>query len=143
MGTESKIAGSISAAASFFLIVFIILPALSQAGEGFQQVYDNLDLKKNTKLHAKEYWKGVEGKEVSWSGAIFDVRGGRGKAQVFVANSSRTAHRGYNIVLVMHDMEKAAKLKKGQKIRFRGNLHDYDLGRQGGVVLTLTEAEIL
>ncbi len=112
-------------------------------GLSFGYVYDNLDLKKNTKLYTREFWKEVEGKEVVWKGIVFDVRGGRGKAKVYVVNKKRAPVKGYNIILVIYDISNAAKLKKGQKIRFRGYLHNYKSGKRGGVVIILRDAEIL
>lgn len=112
-------------------------------GVSFESVYDNLDLRKNTRLYVREYWKGVEGKEVVWSGTVFDVRGGRGRAELRIWNKARAAARGFNISVVVYDVQKAALLKKGQRVRLRGLLHDFDSGRRGGVRITLREGEIL
>lgn len=124
------------------VFTFAALGAAAAAELGFGQVVDNLDLQKNTKLHVREYWEGVRGRVLSSSGTVVDVKGGRGRAQVIVANTSRRLVRGHNIVLVMDDEQRAAKLRKGQQIRFRGALHDYRSARHGGVVLTLSNAEL-
>ncbi|MEW6109142.1 MAG: hypothetical protein AB1632_08290 [Nitrospirota bacterium] len=130
---------------SVLAVAFISYAGLAAADvkKDFQKVVDNLDLRKNTKLHVREYWKEIEGKEVVWSGIVFDVRGGRGKAEVLVANKIRPAVRGYNIALIVYDVSRAAKLKKGQRIKFKGYLHGYSAGRHGGIVITLRDAEIL
>ncbi len=125
-------------------LVFVagaMLPAAAR--ESFQAVVDNLNINKNTKLHVKEYWKGIEGQEVVWSGVVVDVKGGRGKAQVMVHNKTRPSVKGSNIIIIVHDISKAAKLKKGQNIRFKGMLHNYSQGRGGGIVITLRESDIL
>ncbi|GAB4489100.1 MAG: hypothetical protein OHK006_20360 [Thermodesulfovibrionales bacterium] len=125
-----------------FAFMFAAFGAAAAAELGFGQVVDNLDLHKNTKLHVREYWDGVRGRGLSSSGTVVDVRGGRGRAQVIVANKSRRLVRGHNIVLVVNDEERAARLRKGQQVRFRGVLHDYRSARHGGVVLTLSDAEV-
>lgn len=111
--------------------------------ESFQSVADNLDIARNTRLHIKEYWKGMEGQGVVWSGVVQDVKGGRGRAEVLIHNKARGTVRGYNIIIVVHDISKAAKLKRGQSIKFRGVLHNYSQGKRGAVVITLREADIL
>lgn len=115
---------------------------LVSAAESFKNVVDNLDLKKNTKLHVREYWKGIEGKEVMWSGTVFDVKAGRGKAEILIADKSRQTIKGYNIKIVVYDLSKAAGLKKRQTVRFKGYLHDFSAGRHGGVFISLRDAEI-
>lgn len=125
-----------------FMMAAVLFSGNAYSGESFQKVYDNLDLRKSTKLHVKEYWKEMEGKEVSWSGIVHDVQGGRGKARVLVANKTRPLLKGFNVILIVYDIEKAAKLKRGQAISFKGLLHDFKAGRHGGVVMTLNEAQL-
>lgn len=108
----------------------------------FPQLIDHLDERKNTKLHAKEYWSNIKGKEAIWSGEVVDVDGGKSKAKVYIADKSRPTFKGYNIVLVTHDVAKAANLKKGQKIRFKGLLDDYD-SKEGGAIIKLKEGDVL
>ena len=107
-------------------------PAL--AGPSFGTVVDNLDLRKNTRMHAREYCKSVRGEQVSWSGVVHDVRGGKTRAKVYVADRSRPLHAGYNIVVTTTDLEKAASLKRGQNVRFTGSLDDCTLKNAGAVI---------
>ena len=118
-----------------------VAPATAPAGS-FAEVVDNMDLRKQTKLKTKEYWQKVKGTEVTWSGVVYDVQGGSSKAKVYVADKSRPLHSGYNIAAVTHDIEKAASLKKGQSIRFKGNLDDFRNKDAGGIA-TVVNAQIL
>ena len=43
---------------------------------GFGELVDHMDSRKQTSLHAKEYWQNVKGTEVTWSGVVYDVKGG-------------------------------------------------------------------
>ncbi len=108
----------------------------------FPQLIDHLDERKNTKLHAKEYWSNIKGKEVIWAGEVADVDGGKSKAKVYIADKSRPTFKGYNIKFETHDITKAANLKKGQRIRFKGLLDDYD-SKEGGAIITIKEGTIL
>jgi hypothetical protein len=108
----------------------------------FGQLVDNLDQRKNTKLHTQEYWKTVKGQEVTWSGEVVDVDGGSSKAKIYVVDKSRPTYKGYNIVVVTSDVAKAMTIKKGQKLRFKGLLDDYDR-KDAGAVVELKEATVL
>lgn len=110
----------------------------------FTQVADNLDLRKHTKYHVKEYIRMNRGMEVKSSGKVVDVVGGRGKVRILVANSARRTIKGFNIVLTMYyDLDKASTLRKDQFIRFKGYLHKYKAGRNGGIIIYLREAQLL
>lgn len=43
-------------------------------------------------------------------------------------------YKGYNIVVYIQDVDKTAKIKKGQHVRFSGTLHDYSAKRAGAVI---------
>ena len=116
------------------------LPVLAGKSIAFGTLVDHLDVRKNTKLHAKEYWRNVEGSEVRWSGVVENVRGGASKAKVYIANKTRPTYKGYNIVVVTLDVPKAANLKKGQHVRFKGMLDGYS-AKRAGAVITLSEGE--
>ncbi len=111
-----------------------IAPA-GAAAPTFAQVVDGVDGGKNTKLAAKENWKKFKGQEVNWSGVVnqVDTKGSKA-AMVYVADKSRPLYKGYNIKLITSDLEKAASFKKGQTIRFKGIIDDYDSKDQGAVV---------
>jgi len=95
----------------------------------------NVDTSKKTSLFVKQYWSDVKGQEVTWSGKVKDVKGGRGKAEVFVANKNWKTHNGYNLVLVTGDVPSAARLEIGQNIRFTGKLNKYKASRSGQLTL--------
>lgn len=117
------------------LAVGLMVGAVAAQSLAFSTVIDNLDLQKNTKLHVTEYWKSVRDQSVSWSGEAFDVQGGkRSVVKVFIADKSRPLYKGYNIVVVTTDVTKAAAIKKGQRVRFTGTLHDYSSKRAGAVI---------
>lgn len=112
------LAGGIAAAASY----------------EFGTVIDNLDRRKVTKLHAQEYCKDARGADVSWSGKVYDVKGGRRSAKIYVANASRPIYRGYNIVAVTTDLDRAANVHKGQSVRVRGQIGRCTLKDNGAIV---------
>jgi hypothetical protein len=115
---------------------------VAQQNLSFTTVVDNLDLRKNTKLHVREYWKSIQDQQVSWSGEAYDVQGGaKSRVKVYVADKSRPLYKGYNIVVTSNDVEKAANIKKGQRVRFTGTLHDYN-ARRAGAVIEITEAQL-
>lgn len=123
-----------------FMLRYLVAPAAllvcapALAGPSFGTVVDNLDPRKNTKLHAREYCKSVKGEQVSWSGVVHDVRGGKSRAKVYVADKSRPLYSGYNIVVTTNDLDKAASLKRGQAVRFTGTLDDCNLKSAGAVI---------
>jgi hypothetical protein len=96
----------------------------------------------NTKLAAQQYWKAVDEQEVTWSGEVIEVKGGRNEANVYVADKSQPLYKGYNIVVKTYDVEKAANLKKGQTVRFTGELSRYKVKRVGAVI-TIGKARLL
>jgi hypothetical protein len=106
-------------------------------------VFNNLDLQKNTRLHVEEYWKTANNQERTCEGMVVDVRRDRGGAEVFVAVPSRITFRDYNVVLTVPDITAAADLNRRQMIRFKGVLASYRAGREGGVILTMRGVELL
>lgn len=124
---------------STLLIGAVLLSAMGitpvSAGPTFAEVVDGVDGSKNTKLAAKENWKKFKGQEVSWSGVIHQVDSkGSKEAKVYVADKSRPLYKGYNIELITSDIEKAAGFKKGQTVRFKGIIDDFDSKDPGAVV---------
>lgn len=107
----------------------------------FGTVIDNLDRRKVTKLAAQEYCKEAKGNDVSWSGKVYDVKGGRRNAKILIANSSRAIYRGYNIVAVTDDLDAAAKVKKGQQVRVKGRISRCQL-KDTGAIIELDGAEV-
>lgn len=112
------------------------------AGVTFGQVVDGVDTSKNTKLSSKEYWSKVRDQEVTWAGEVYEVQGGKSRAKVYVADRSRPLYKGFNIVLVVNDLSRATKLRKGQHIRFKGRLDDFK-SKRAGAVIELSDGQIL
>lgn len=134
---KRSLAMTVAAAAMLLAVSMAIAANLS-----FDAVVDNLNMNKNTKLHAREYWRSIEDQQVSWAGDVYDVHGGaKSHVKIYIANKSRPLYKGYNIVVSTRDVEKAAEVKKGQRIKFTGNLHDYT-ARYAGAVIEISEAEL-
>ena len=131
------------------VVATCVLVAVGFAGcqksyvKAMDDVFNNLDLQKNTRLHVEEYWKTVNNQEHSCEGMVVDVQRDRGGAEVLVAVPSRITFRDYNVILTVPDVTVAADLKRRQTIRFKGVLASYRAGRDGGVILTLRGVEIL
>lgn len=128
----NKIAVMLVSAA--WLSLMVVAP-VGAAAPTFGQVVDGVDGSKNTKLAAKENWKKYKGQEVNWSGVVYqvDTKGSK-EAVVYVADKSRPLYKGYNIKAITTDLEKAANFKKGQAIRFKGYIDDFDSKNPGAVV---------
>ncbi len=128
------------------LLTLLLLAGLALAQTqrySFTQVVDKLDLSKKTSLAAKNFWGKVVGTEVTWSGKVDNVKGGRGKAQILVGNDARRLYKGYNIVLTTFDVDAAANLEIGQKIRFSGYLNKYKSRKGRAVIIYLTDVKLL
>lgn len=124
------------------LTAVLSMSAMAAQNMTFSTVIDNLDLRKNTKLHVREYWKSIQGQQVSWSGEAYDVQGGaKSRVKLFVADKSRPLYKGYNIVVTSYDVEKAANIKKGQRVRFTGTLQDYS-AKRAGAVIEISDAQL-
>lgn len=129
----------------FALTLFTVLfaPAVPAAGLTFGAVVDQLKPDKMTKLELKETWKKLKGQEVNWSGKVVDVSDGRKSAKIYLIDGSRKNYKGYNIILAVKDKDAAAKLKRGQSIRFKGTLHDFDPRSNGSITVDLRDAQVL
>ena len=136
---------------SIFIVIFINIimtsmilaqTAQSNATLSFVDVVDNLDLTKHTSLAVKNYWKQIKGAEVTWKGKVQNVKGGRGKAQILVANKERKTYNGYNIVLVTYNLDAAQDLELNQEISFTGLIYDYK-GRKGNSIIVYLDEVVI
>ena len=109
----------------------------------FKEFSEHLDLTKNTSLHVKHYWVKAKGKTFTWTGKVVDVKGGRGKAEIHVANSATPTHKGFNLILVSYQMDNAAALKVGQEIKFKGQVYNYKGKRGRPIIVYMNNVEIL
>lgn len=127
--------------------IFAVVPAVFAtvvlaANVTLSEVVKGVNVDDNTKLAARDYWNSVKGKEVTWSGEVAEVKGTRGEAHVYVADKSQPLYKGFNVIVKTHDIEKAGKLKKGQKVRFTGALDRYKQ-KKVGAVITLGDGRLL
>ncbi|MEJ2545286.1 MAG: hypothetical protein P8Y99_14555 [Calditrichaceae bacterium] len=132
-----------------FIALLVMNPTLlaqnaqNDATLSFVDVVDNLDQTKHTSLYVKNYWKKIKGDEVTWQGIVYNVKGGRGKAQILVANKERKTYKGYNIVLVTYNLDTAAGLKLNQEIKFTAFIYNYKGRRGNPIIMYLDEAVII
>lgn len=125
------------------LFTALLLPAAHAAGPNYGQLVDQLHIENKTKAELKETWKKYKGQEVSWSGTVTEVNTGKKNAKIYVLDSSRKNYKGSNIQVNSNDLERAAKLKRGQTIRFKGQLHNFKNHDNGAVTISIRHAEIL
>jgi len=130
------------------LIVFFLILGFGLAGNAqnrgpltFAGFVASVDTTKKTSLYVKQFWSDVKGQEVTWSGKVKDVKGGRGKAEVLAANKTGKTYKGYNLVLTTRDVPTAARLEFGQVIRFTGKLHKYKAKAGNPTIIYLNEVE--
>ena len=139
----------------YFILLFVIIFTITimssvssaqniqtNATLSFIDVVDNLDLTKHTSLAVKNYWKQIKGAEVTWKGRVQNVKGGRGKAQILVANKARRTYKGYNIVLVTYNLDAAAEIKLNQEITFTGLIYNYK-GRKGNPIIVYLDEVVI
>lgn len=130
----------------FAVVLFTAAASLGvahAAGISFGALVDQLDMKRFTKLQVEESWKKVKGSEVTWSADVVEVKGGKHSAKVYLIDRSRKNYKGYNITLATRDVDRAAKLRRGQRIRFTGSLDDYDEHNNGSTTIGLKDGRIL
>ena len=126
-----------------FASLLMFSPIGQAAGPTYASLVDQLNPQKNTKLQLKEIWKKYKGEEVTWSGTVVEVKDGRKSATIYLSDTSRKSYEKYNITVSVKDKERAAKLKRGQKIRVKGALYDFDHHRNGSTTIDLKPGEVL
>lgn len=134
---------------SLILTGMLTVPLLAKQAEekkapmDFKEFISHLDQIKNTSLHVEHFWSTNKGKSFTWTGKVVNVKGGRGKAEIWVANPNGSLHKGLNLILVTYQRSEAAKLQIGDEIRFRGNVYNYK-GRKGSpIIVYMNNVEIL
>lgn len=126
------------------LLSFLLVPLVGHAKGGidFSDLIERLNLNRNTELAVTSYWRSIQDNDVKWTGVVTNVIGGRGRAEVYVANSEGQTYKGYNIVINTYDVDRAARLKKGESIRFSGRLRDYKGKKGHPIIIYLNEGQI-
>ena len=115
-----------------------------KASMTFKEFAENLMLTKNTSLHIKHFWaNSARGKSFTWTGKVLTAKGGRGKAELQIANANAPLHKGFNIILVTHQLDKAAKLKVSQEIKFKGIVYNYKGSGKAAIVAYMKNVEFL
>ena len=109
----------------------------------YDTICRDLDTDHNTSMYIDYKWKEYTGQTVQWTGKVIDVKGGRGKALIYIekSNSGKT-YKDYNIVLYTTDMDSAAALKKNENITFEGTLYRYKPIRNGGTIFYLKNGTV-
>jgi putative lipoic acid-binding regulatory protein len=125
------------------LLTTLLVPAAQAAGIAYGALVDQLRIENKTKAELKETWKKYKGQEVTWSGTVTEAKTGKKNAKVYVLDSSRKNYKGANIQINSRDLERAAKLKRGQAIRFKGQLHNFKNHNNGAVTISIRHAEFL
>lgn len=121
-------------------------PSATTAGQSltaFATLIDHLSLDTRTEFYTQEYWRKVQNAEVTWQGRVVNVEGGRGRAEVYIRRDDGPTYRGYNIILLTFDTEKAGTLARNEDITFRGMLSKYRSRRGRPIIITLRGVEIL
>ena len=111
--------------------------------DNFIEISDTLDYSKNTSIAVKANWTKIDNKEFTWSGVVVNVKGGWFKSEVTIACPGRSLYKGFNLILVTKEKEKATKLKKGAMITFTGNLYKYKPKRNGLVILYMCNVKFV
>jgi aspartyl/asparaginyl-tRNA synthetase len=126
-----------------FVSSLLFSPIGQAAGPTYASLVDQLNPNKNTKLQLKEVWKKYKGEEVAWSGTVVEVKDGRKSATIYLSDTSRKSYDKYNITVSVKDKERAAKLKRGQRIQVKGKLYDFDHHSNGSTTIDLKPGEVL
>lgn len=114
-----------------------------RGGVSFAAMVDGLDSNQNTALAGQQFWDQHHGRAVTWDGEVYEVKASRGRAEIYLANSSRPLYRGYNIILQTTDLQGAGKLRRGDRARFDGLPSRYSAHPGNPVVITLGNGRLL
>jgi len=127
----------------FMALMLCLVPATQAAEPTYGQLVDALKPGNKTKAQLQSIWKEHRGKAVTWSGTLVDAKEGRHFTTLRVLDKTRKHYKGSNIAVEVRDKERAAKLRKGQTVRFKGKLDKYRQHDNGSTTVTVERAEIL
>jgi hypothetical protein len=125
------------------LFTALLLPSAQAAGPSYGSLVDQLRIENKTRAELKETWKKYKGQEITWSGTVTEVKTGKKNAKIYVLDNSRKNYKGSNIQVNSRDIDRAAKLKRGQTVRFKGELHNFKNHDNGAVTISIRHAELL
>jgi len=134
------------ALAVFLVCALIPFPAV-QAAEAvnvtYAKIVDDLNPANKTKAELQHIWKQYKGNEVTWSATLVEAKEGKHYTKLYLLDKSRKSHNGLNIVVEARNKDRAATLKKGQVVNFKGKLDKYDHKSNGSTVIVVEKAEVL
>ena len=113
--------------------------------EAFVKMMDSIDLNgpRNTSLSIKTNWTNLKGQEATFTATVVDVKGGRGKVQIYARKDGKPLYKGYNIILTSFDEMGAAKLRKGDTFTFKGMYEDKKQRRGGPLVIYFNNVQLI
>ena len=111
-----------------YLFTILLVLAFSASAYGAEkllavtEVLKKVDSAKHTSAEIKEYYKSIKGKEAEGRGKVIDVlKGRRDRHRVTILTAAGKPKKGYDVVLYT-EMNAPAQLKKGQTIKFKGEI---------------------
>ena len=121
------------------------VPAAENAATALtiEAVFDGLSPMTNTTLAVQSFWETHRNQQVRGEGAVIEVKGGRGRAEVYLADKAHPCYRGYNIVLITANRDGAGVLKPGDTLRFDGMLYRYTAKQGRPTVITVTNGALI
>ena len=126
------------------LAVGIAAPAhADDAGLSYADFAAGVSLEANTSLGAKAFWQSHYKQIVTWSADVVEVKGHRRGAEILLAKPGYPLNRGYNIVLIVADRNAAGVLKRGDTLRFQGQLERYKGSVGRPMVVYLSNGQLL
>ena len=113
------------------------------ANVSYAKLVDDLNPTNKTKAELQRIWKEHQGNEVTWSAILVEAKEGKNYTKLYLVDKSRKSHDGVNILVEAQNKDRAAALKKGQTVRFKGKLDKYNNKSSGSTIITVEKAEVL
>jgi len=110
---------------STIVLLVLVLTAGTASAIDIGQIIQAINPDETTKDSRLDYWQDMAGKQVAWTGKLYQVRGGfKGIYKVFIQVGKSKVGR-YNVILTVEGQPRVTKMKKGSNIRFTGKLQKY------------------
>jgi len=108
-----------------FVVITLLVTFSAANAMDFEKVVQEINPDKTTSAYRKVFWRDIKGSPVTWSGKLYDMRGGfHDVYKVFVLVGHPTLGK-YNVIMTVHAQPEIAKLKKDSIIKFTGTLDKY------------------